>query len=138
MARMSSKNRKSSAACPCGGPRPYAECCGPLHAGTAQASTAEQLMRSRFSAFAKKDEAYILRSWAEETRPREVAFDPTLHWERLEILRTTDGGPFHTIGTVEFRAHYSDGGKAGSLHEASVFHRDPSGAWVYVVGQVQD
>jgi SEC-C motif-containing protein len=135
---MNSKNRKSSAVCPCGGPRPYAECCGPLHAGTAQASTAEQLMRSRFSAFALKDEAYLLRSWAAETRPKEVPFDPSLRWERLEILRTVDGGPFHTSGVVEFRAHYVDRGKAGSMHEASAFQRDSSGAWVYVIGEVQD
>ncbi|MBF9071288.1 hypothetical protein I2501_25035 [Streptacidiphilus sp. NEAU-YB345] len=137
MDRMSSKTRKPTPVCPCGGPRPYAECCGPLHSGTAQAATAEQLMRSRFAAFAKQDAAYLLRSWAPETRPGRVDFDPGLRWERLEILGTTEGGPFHSEGTVEFRAHYREGRTAGSMHEKSRFRRE-GGAWVYVDGDVRD
>ncbi len=45
-------------ACPCGLPDPYADCCGPLHDGRAQAVTAEQLMRSRYSAFVVGGGAY--------------------------------------------------------------------------------
>ena len=37
--------------CPCGGDR-YGSCCAPLHRGERQAATAEQLMRSRYSAYA--------------------------------------------------------------------------------------
>ncbi|WP_037607276.1 YchJ family protein [Streptacidiphilus rugosus] len=127
----------ATATCPCGQPRPYPECCGPLHAGTAQAATAEQLMRSRFAAFAKHDEAYLLRSWAPETRPVRIDLDPGLRWERLEILGGTEGGPFHTEGTVEFRAHYREGRASGSLHENSRFRRE-AGAWVYVDGDITD
>ncbi|QIB51228.1 YchJ family protein [Pseudomonas sp. OIL-1] len=36
--------------CPCGNGRPYADCCLPLHQGK-PALTAEQLMRSRYSAY---------------------------------------------------------------------------------------
>ena len=39
------------ASCPCGGGA-YGSCCGPLIAGEQLAITAEQLMRSRYSAFA--------------------------------------------------------------------------------------
>ncbi|MGW4242055.1 YchJ family protein [Nocardia sp. NPDC004722] len=123
--------------CPCGLPATYAECCGRLHRGEAAASTAEQLMRSRFSAFAVGDEAYLLRSWDPETRPADVDFDPALRWERLEILDTSGGGPFHTAGTVEFRAHYRAGGAAGELHERSRFRRD-QGAWVYLDGDIEN
>ncbi|MFE3188264.1 YchJ family protein [Nocardia sp. NPDC059240] len=122
--------------CPCGLPATYAECCGRLHRGEAAASTAEQLMRSRFSAFAVHDEAYLLRSWDPETRPADVEFDPALRWDRLEILTAT-GGPFHTEGTVEFRAHYRAGGAAGELHERSRFRRD-HGAWVYLDGEIEN
>ncbi|MFG2824965.1 YchJ family protein [Kitasatospora sp. NPDC048365] len=122
-------------ACPCGLPARYAECCGRLHRGEAQAATAELLMRSRFSAFTVHDEAYLLRSWAPETRPAEVDFDPELRWERLEVLGATEGGAFHTEGTVEFRAHYRVGREAGALRENSRFRRE-AGAWVYVDGVV--
>ncbi|WP_040808000.1 YchJ family protein [Nocardia concava] len=135
-----SKRRKTQpipADCPCGLPASYADCCGRLHRGEARATTAEQLMRSRFSAFAVHDEAYLLRSWDPETRPAEVDFDPGLRWERLEILGATGGSPFHSEGTVEFRAHYRAGGAAGQLHENSRFRRD-NGAWVYLDGDIKD
>ncbi|MCU1641249.1 MAG: protein YchJ [Nocardia sp.] len=135
-----SKRRKARpvpAECPCGLPANYADCCGRLHRGAAQANTAEQLMRSRFSAFAVADEAYLLRSWDPATRPADVDFDPGMQWERLEIIGATGGGPFHTEGTVEFRAHYRSGGTAGELHENSRFRRD-NGAWVYLDGVIEN
>ncbi len=92
-------------------------------------------MRSRFSAFAVGDEAYLLRSWAPETRPAAVDFDPAMRWEALEILGGSGGGPFHTAGAVEFRAHYRAHGRAGTLHEHSRFRRD-DGAWVYADGDI--
>jgi SEC-C motif-containing protein len=88
-------------------------------------------MRSRFSAFAVGDVAYLLRSWHPATRPSRLELDPAQEWVRLEILGTVEGGPFHAEGSVEFRAHYRDGGRADSLHENSRFVRD-SGAWVYL------
>ncbi|GAB4586730.1 YchJ family protein [Nocardia sp. IFM 10818] len=135
-----SKRRNSTPvpqSCPCGLPANYADCCGRLHRGEAAASSAEQLMRSRFSAFAVRDEGYLLRSWDPSTRPAEVDFDPGLRWEELEIIGSTGGGPFHTEGTVEFRAHYRSHGAAGVLHENSRFRRD-NGAWVYLDGVIED
>ncbi|MFC7217559.1 YchJ family protein [Streptomyces polyrhachis] len=120
-----------STSCPCGLPAPYARCCGPLHAGTAAAVTAEQLMRSRFCAFARRDAAYLLRTWHPAHRPAAIDFDPKLRWERLEILDTAAGSAFHDTGVVEFRAHYRDGGEAGEMRERSRFVRQ-DGAWVYL------
>ncbi len=119
-----------TAPCPCGLPAGYADCCGPLHGGRAAAATAEQLMRSRFTAFAVHDEAYLLRTWHPDTRPPRVDFAPGLRWDRLEVLAATDGGPFHSEGTVTFRAHYTEGGRAGAMSEHSTFLRH-QGAWVY-------
>ncbi|MFI6865364.1 YchJ family protein [Nocardia sp. NPDC050406] len=133
------KHRKSDRVpeqCPCGLPAKYQDCCGRLHRGEARAATAELLMRSRFSAFAVGDEDYLLHSWAPETRPDEVAFEPGVRWERLEILGATGGGPFHTEGTVEFRAHYRAHGQPGQLHENSHFRRH-DGAWVYLDGDIR-
>lgn len=131
------KPRPVATDCPCGLPATYADCCGRLHAGTMRAGTAEQLMRSRFSAFAVRDEAYLLRSWDPGTRPADVDFDPGTRWERLEILGATGGGPFHSEGTVEFRAHYRAGGAAGALHENSRFRR-ADGDWVYLDGDIEN
>ncbi|MFC0506292.1 YchJ family protein [Micromonospora costi] len=122
-----------SAACPCGSGHPYAQCCGPLHRGTADAPTAEALMRSRFSAFAVGDAAYLLRSWHESTRPARLDLDPAQRWIRLEIVDTAAGGLFDSTGTVAFRAHYRAGGSAGTLVERSRFVRT-DGRWVYLDG----
>lgn len=90
-------------------------------------------MRSRYCAFVKGDEAYLLRTWHPRTRPPRVEFDPGMRWTGLEILATSEGTAFHTTGTVTFRASF----KGGSLHERSRFER-VDGAWVYVHGEFLD
>ncbi|WP_413471441.1 YchJ family protein [Streptomyces sp. MB09-02B] len=132
-ARSKSTSGASSPAprtCPCGLGKTYEDCCGRYHSGSAAAPTAEALMRSRYSAFVMRDEAYLLRSWHPRTRPADVAFDTTMRWTGLEILDTRDGSAFHTTGTVTFRASY----RGGSMHERSRFER-VDGAWVYVDGE---
>jgi SEC-C motif-containing protein len=94
-------------------------------------------MRSRFSAFAVHNAPYLLSSWHPDTRPPAVDFPPELHWVRLEILGSTEGGPFHQEGTVEFRAHYREHGRTGTLHENSRFLRH-EGAWVYLDGVITE
>ncbi|WP_329620294.1 YchJ family metal-binding protein [Streptomyces sp. NBC_01255] len=124
--------------CPCGLDAAYGACCGRFHSGTAgTAPTAELLMRSRYSAFVVRDEAYLLRTWAPETRPGDVDFDPALRWTGLEIQETTDGTAFHQHGTVTFAAAYVHGGEPGAMRERSRFARH-EGAWVYVDGDVTD
>ncbi|MFC6564015.1 YchJ family protein [Actinoplanes utahensis] len=114
--------------CPCGR-GPYQQCCGSLHQGAAAADP-ESLMRSRFSAYALDNREYVLRTWHPETRPRAVAPDPGLRWTRLEVLDHGGGGVFDAEGTVEFRAHYIDGGQPGVMAERSRFVRH-DGRWVY-------
>ncbi|WP_147794815.1 YchJ family protein [Cellulomonas sp. Y8] len=121
--------------CPCLSGLPYDECCGPRHRGERTAATAEALMRSRYSAFAVGDAAYLLRTWHPSTRPRTVDLDDAVVWRRLDVLGTDRGGPFDSAGTVEFRASYSDPQGRGSLHEVSRFVRE-DGAWTYVDGSV--
>jgi SEC-C motif-containing protein len=99
--------------------------------GKTTAATAEQLMRSRYSAFAVGDEAYLLRTWHPTTRPADVEFDPNQRWTGLEVLGTTGGGVLHREGTVEFRAHYHESGHAHELRENSRFVRE-NGHWVYL------
>jgi SEC-C motif domain protein len=119
--------------CPCGTGRPYGECCAPAHTGSSAPATAEQLMRSRYSAFARRDTGYLLRTWHRSTRPAELTLDGRLRWTRLRILATQRGGRGDVDGTVEFRAHFRDRDEPGSLHERSRFVRE-GGAWYYVDG----
>ncbi|MHA6782751.1 YchJ family protein [Pseudonocardia saturnea] len=114
------------APCPCGLPGTYDDCCGRFHRG-ASAPTAERLMRSRFSAFAVGDAAYLRVTWDPTTRPRRVGLDPATRWTHLEVLAHTGGGLLESTGTVEFRAHH-DGGVVAEL---SRFRR-VDGRWVYV------
>ncbi|GII23872.1 hypothetical protein Pme01_34690 [Planosporangium mesophilum] len=88
-------------------------------------------MRSRFSAFAVNDAAYLLRTWHPTTRPPRIRLDVQQRWSRLDVLGATGGGLLDTEGTVEFRAHYSVHGHRGVQHERSRFVRD-AGAWVYL------
>jgi SEC-C motif-containing protein len=93
-------------------------------------------MRSRFSAFALRDAAYLLRTWHPDTRPSEIDFDRDMRWVRLEVVSSTGGSYFDTAGTVEFRAYYSSRGRSGLLHENSRFAR-VEGAWRYVDGDIR-
>ncbi len=120
--------------CPCGTGLTYRECCGPLHAG-ARAASAEALMRSRFSAFALGDVAYLERTWHPSTRPAGLSLDPERRWYRLDVLRTEAGGLLDDTGLVEFRAHHRSPAGTGALHEVSRFVRE-GGRWLYLDGAV--
>ena len=119
--------------CPCLSGLPYDECCGAFHAGTYLPPTAERLMRSRFSAYAKNLPRYLLRTWHPSTRPQELELDPGLRWYRLDILARTRGGMLDTEGTVEFRASYRIQTQKGEQHEVSRFVKE-DGRWFYVDG----
>ena len=119
--------------CPCGTGLSLAECCGRFHDGTAAAGTAEQLMRSRYSAFVLGDAAYLLATWHSTTRPGTLDLDPAVRWTGLEVLATTGGSLLAAEGTVEFRASFVREGRVGAQHENSRFTRD-GGPWRYLDG----
>ena len=117
--------------CPCLSGLPVAECCEPLHVGQAEAPTAEQLMRSRFSAFAVGDVDYLLSTWHPSTRPSMLELDSELRWYRLDIVDRLAGGPLDSRGEVEFEAFWRSSDARGSQRERSSFVRE-GGRWYYV------
>ena len=119
--------------CPCGTGLTYAECCGRVHDGTATAATAEQLMRSRYSAFVLGRPEYLRETWHPRTRPAALDLDRDVRWTGLEILATTGGSMLEVEGTLEFRASYVVAGRTGAQHEHSRFVRD-GGRWRYLDG----
>lgn len=123
----------SPARCPCGTGLVYPECCGRLHAGNAPAATAEQLMRSRYSAFVVGDTEHLLVTWHPDTRPADLDLDDDVRWLGLDVLDVVDGGLLAAEGTVEFRASYLHDGSRGAQHERSRFARVDR-RWVYLDG----
>jgi SEC-C motif domain protein len=119
--------------CPCGNAAGYLACCGPLHAGRSTATTAEALMRSRYSAFVRHEVEYLAATWHPSTRPAHLQLDPAVVWTRLEIVRVRAGGPGDQRGLVEFRAHHADGVQA---ERSRFLHED--GRWFYLDGERLD
>ena len=122
--------------CPCGR-GVYSRCCGPLHRGEQKAVSAEQLMRSRYSAFARSEVDYLMATHHEPDVPaqqRRRALDRNCRqtrWLGLTVLAVNGGGPSDLEGTVQFEARY----RGGVLKETSLFRRRDGaadGPWLYV------
>ena len=129
-----------SQSCPCGTGKTYGDCCGRFHSGDRVASTAEELMRSRYSAFATGNVDYLVathhpskRRLDERASLAQTCLDTS--WLGLEIVDTQQGSAADTEGVVEFIAKFS-GRQFGILQERSRFVKE-GGRWFYLDG-VQD
>ena len=125
--------------CPCGSEKAYEECCQPLISGERQAETAEALMRSRYTAHAKKEFDYIFDtthpdSRDENDRKGTAAWSRKLEWQWLKIQDVANGGPDDDTGTVEFIARYRKNGKAFDHHELAEFIKADD-RWYFKDGQ---
>ncbi len=123
--------------CQCGSGLEYDQCCGLYHSGEQQPATAESLMRSRFTAFAMRNEAYLLASWEGAKRPRRVDFSKNaVAWVRLDIVSTKKGGARDSKGMVQFKAFYLQECEEYVVNEISRF-RKLRGRWYYLDGAVK-
>ena len=127
MRRSSSANSR----CPCGSGYAFDACCGVCLSGRSPAPTAEALMCSRYTAYAMRDEAYLLATWHPSTRPAslDLAADTETKWIGLDVKNAEATGADSAV--VEFVARYKLGGRAQRLHEVSRFVREQS-RWYYV------
>lgn len=127
------KKLKTARNCPCESGQLYRHCCRPLHRGEAQAQTAEQLMRARYSAYVRQLGDYIYHSWAPETRPEldTLRRETEIRFTGLTVNETKFGAHGDLQGIVEFTANYSENGENRVVHERSLFEfREKS--WVYL------
>ena len=117
-------------ACPCGG-TDFETCCGPRLSGVKPAETAEALMRSRYTAFARGDVTYLRTTQLAPTRSQTweetEKWTKSVAWVGLKIVGTEQGA-------VEFIASYLEGGAVHGLHERSTFKR-VDGKWIYDSGK---
>ena len=125
------------ASCPCGSGRPFAICCAPLLAGEREAGTALELMRSRYTAHAVGDEAYLHRTHAPTAdkpyRAPRSERGPELIWTRL-VIHAAGPGPKPDTAYVDFSAFYRDERGEHELRENSEFKRK-GGRWLYVAAR---
>jgi SEC-C motif-containing protein len=122
--------------CVCGSNRQFAQCCQPLLDDIRSATTPEELMRSRYSAYALGGYGkYLLSTWfapmATDLSIAELSRSD-IDWIKLHIIDTGVDG---NSGWVEFKASYQDNNHITEMHEKSVFIRQGS-LWFYIGGEV--
>ena len=120
--------------CPCDSGLDFLVCCSPFLSGLAPAPDARALMRSRYTAYTRDDQAYIQASWHPDTRPAIVSEQEPCQWLGLRVISHQQDG---ATATVEFIARYKVGGRAGRMHELSRFVCE-DGHWYYVDGTFPD
>lgn len=127
--------------CPCSSQKDYAQCCEPIIKGE-PASTAEDLMRARYTAYTQVDMDFIKKTHDPETIKKtnmteNQAWAEKTQWKELEILNTEKGQPEDTWGKVEFKAQFVAGKETGAHHEVSEFNKK-NGQWFFTKGKAPE
>ena len=122
--------------CYCGNNKTYKACCEVFHLNHGNTETAQQLMRSRYSAFVMANGAYLMHTHHSTTRPTAekkaiVKWAKSVGWIKLEVLETTKGLKKDTAGTVTFNAYFYENGNMDVIHEKSAFIKE-NDTWYYV------
>lgn len=135
--KINNKNLQNLNSCPCGSGESYAKCCGRFHSGELP-ETAEQLMRSRYCAYALGLIDYIIKTTHPENpdaasdknrwKKEILAFSQNTRFEKLTILEFTEVGD---RAYVTFFAKLSQNGKDASFMERSQFEK-LAGRWLYI------
>jgi len=117
--------------CICGNEISYDMCCGAIISHKREAKTAEELMRSRYSAYVNANGKYLVESAVAQNQYVEDIeliedFSAGVDWIKLDILQVNND-------SVEFKAYYRDKDKIQLLHEKSNFIL-VDGVWKYKDG----
>ena len=129
--------------CHCGNKEDFKNCCGKYFslskADQIHAPTAEELMRSRYSAFVEKNYDYLKQTHDPQTfdlstMQANINWAKSVKFTKLEIISTKED-PDHAV--VEFIAHYVDrnSGYGHQHHEVSEV-RKIKDRWVYTTGMM--
>ncbi|MGV0921745.1 YchJ family protein [Empedobacter falsenii] len=119
--------------CPCSSGKEYKNCCEPFHLNKELPKTPEELMRSRYAAFAMVLPEYLVDTTHSSTQKDNDFSDiedwaKSNKWLKLEIVFAKDN-------KVRVRAYYQD--KQGEIYEhdeLSTFVQE-NGKWFYVDGE---
>ncbi|MCX8955908.1 YchJ family protein [Erwinia psidii] len=123
--------------CPCCSGLQYNLCCQPCLSGKTLPSTPEVLMRSRYTAYAKKDTDYLMATWHPACQP--VRFRTSIEqsaseteWLSLHVI-SAQVGRDNAEGYVTFFARYSENQRERFIHERSRFLKVDQ-RWYYMDG----
>jgi SEC-C motif domain protein len=127
--------------CDCGSGQTYAACCRPFHRAEKAPGTPGQLMRARFTAFARKEISFLAgtldAAHPDARQPKDEQLRSLrqaasrLKYVRLRVLEERGD-------EVLFHAELYERGKECSFLERSSFARSgPQGAWAYVGGEAK-
>ena len=127
--------------CPCGSGSAFEECCGGILAERRTARTAEELMRSRYTAYVVKNVDYLVRTTLPSVRTDDIpdsirTWMRQVEWLKLHVVATEEGSEVDETGRVEFMAEYLTATAPGRHHECSVFEK-VDGEWYYVGEEVE-
>ncbi|MBI4979204.1 MAG: SEC-C domain-containing protein [Spirochaetes bacterium] len=124
--------------CTCCSNRAYDECCGPIIAGAAGASTAEALFRARYTAFAVRNLDFVDRTHAPEirddfNRAEAERLADGCEWQDLQIRRADETGD---TAEVEYVVRFRKDGQDITSAAVSRFRRD-NGEWFFVNSEMK-
>jgi SEC-C motif domain protein len=122
--------------CPCGSQLHFEQCCDVYLQGE-KAPSPETLMRSRYTAYAKGNIAYIKRTMRGKPligfdEQEAYAWAKQVLWVNLTIVNSRQISDER--GYVEFIARFIERGTLNFIEEISEFHRQ-NGEWFYVDGE---
>ena len=127
--------------CHCCSNKQFENCCQPIIEGRKPAHTAEELMRSRYSAYVMADINYLMNSHHPKTRPVKerksiLRWTKSVHWMKLEIINLKAGQADDMEGWVKFTAYFNDNGMMNTIKENSFFIKE-NGKWLYLSGELK-
>lgn len=119
--------------CYCKSKKEFSECCEPFLSGDKKASSALELMRSRYSAYVLANGHYIVNTASQEADSlNEILlieeYAKSVEWVGLEIVKSERN-------VVEFKAYYKDSDGLKVQHERSNFIFE-DGIWLYKDGKM--
>ena len=121
--------------CYCNSSQAKSICCEPFLTKKAIPETAEQLMRSRYSAYVTGNIAYILDTHHVSTSPIKdrksiLNWTKSVKWLGLTVHSTKQGHSNDTIGYVHFTAVFMENGQIDKIEENSHFVKE-NNKWYY-------
>lgn len=119
--------------CPCGSTDLFSLCCQPKIERIVKAKTAEELMRSRYSAYVVSAIDYLLETTYKTLRKNQSykeieEWSKENNWQKLEILNSTKD-------TVEFKAYFLDYSNQQQVHHEKSTFIFEDGSWYYSFGE---
>ena len=118
--------------CYCGTELTFENCCKPIIDGTKKAITAEQLMRSRYTAYCVQAADYLVQTTHPSTRKFHrksdiLEWSKSNTWLKLEIIASIQD-------IVEFKAYYLDQSLKTTIHHEKSTFVFEEGSWFYLDG----